>query len=123
MLGSSHFQALKNDWSVGRHNLFHFSFKLYFQFFNTRPGRYNKRMLPKVYSVPQDFSWIANYKLSAQIFVTLRKFRYFGSINILGQQKIGLFHIEIKFLFHIEIKFVCKYDISSFRLVNSHYIL
>ena len=72
-------------------------------------------MLSKVYLVPQDFSWIANYKLSTQIFVTLRKFRYFGSINTLGQQKIGFFHIEIKF--------VCKYDISSFHLVNSHYIL
>ena len=88
-------------------------------------------MLTKGYSVPQDLSWIENYKLicqkkvslisiglrfsSAQVFVTLGKFCQLGSTNILGRQKFGLFHIEIKFVF--------KYDISSFWLVNSHYIL
>ena len=44
--------------------------------------------------------------LSAQIVVTLGRFCHCGSANILGQQKFGLFHIEIKFVF--------KY-ISSFR--------
>ena len=51
---------------------------------------------------------------SAQISVTLGKFYHLESMNILGWQKFGLFHIEIKF--------VCKYVISSFQLVNSHYI-
>ena len=36
-------------------------------------------------------------------------------MKILGRQKFGLFYIEIKILF--------KYDISSFQLVNSHYML
>ena len=35
----------------------------------------------------------------AQIFVSLGKFCHLGSTNILGPQKFGLFHIEIKFLF------------------------
>ena len=52
--------------------------------------------------------------LLVQIFVTLGKVFHFGSATILGWQKFGLFHIEIKFEF--------KY-ISFFRLVNSHYIL
>ena len=51
---------------------------------------------------------------SAQISVTLGKFYHLESMNILGRQKFGLFHIEIKF--------ICKYDISSFQLVNSYYI-
>ena len=110
MFRSRHFQALKNDRSIGWHNFFHFF--LYFQFFYTRPGRYNKRMLTKAYlAVPRGFSWIENYKLICQtkrsaeisvslkfplpqIFVTCGKFRHLRSTNILGQQKFGLFHID-----------------------------
>ena len=75
-------------------------------------------MLTKGYLVPWDFSWIQNYKLIwekkggpkfptalifllAQIFVTLAKFCHLGSTSILGRQKFGLFHIEIKFVFKI----------------------
>ena len=55
---------------------------------------------------------------SAQIFVTLEKFRHLGPTNNLSRRKFGRvlkFHIGVKFLF--------KYDIPSFRLVNSHHIL
>ena len=36
MFGSRHFQALKNDWSVGRHNFFIFFFYI-FDFFISGP--------------------------------------------------------------------------------------
>ena len=49
MLGPHLFQALKNDQTVGQHYSFHLF--LHFEFFYTRPGRYNKRMLTKGYSV------------------------------------------------------------------------
>ena len=55
---------------------------------------------------------------SAQIFVTLGKFRHLGPTNNLGRRKFGFFE-----KFHIGVTFVFKNDISSFRLVNSHYIL
>ena len=55
---------------------------------------------------------------SAQIFVTLGKFRHLGPTNNLGRRKFGFF---VKF--HKVVTFVFKYDISSFRLVNSHYLL
>ena len=55
---------------------------------------------------------------SAQIFVTLGKFCHLGPTNNLGRRKFGRF-----LKFHIAVKFVFKYDISSFRLVNSHYML
>ena len=42
-----------------------FSFFL-FSIFYTTPRWHNKRMLTKGYSVPQDFSWIENYKLICQ---------------------------------------------------------
>ena len=35
----------------------------------------------------------------AQFFVTLGKFCLFGSTNILGRQKFGPSHIEIKFIY------------------------
>ena len=54
---------------------------------------------------------------SAQIFIMPGKFRHFGPTNNLRRQKFGLF-----LKFHIGVKFLFKY-ISSFRLVNSHYIL
>ena len=54
---------------------------------------------------------------STQIFVTLRKFCHLGPTNNLGRRNFGLF-----LKFHIGVNFVFKYDISSFRLVNSHTI-
>ena len=50
------------------------------------------------------------------MFVTLGKFCHLGHTNNLGRQKFGLF-----LKLHIGVKFVFKY-ISSFRLVNSHYV-
>ena len=63
MFGLCHFQALENNWSIGQHNFFIF---FIFSIFYTRPRGHNKRMLTKGYSVPQDFSWIENYKLICQ---------------------------------------------------------
>ena len=40
---------------------------------------YNKRILIKGYSVPLDFSWIENYKLSS-FFEVLRLFIWFGAL-------------------------------------------
>ena len=55
---------------------------------------------------------------SAQILVTLGIFRQLVSTNNFCRRKFGLF-----LKFHVGVKFVFKYDISSFRLVNRHYIL
>ena len=55
---------------------------------------------------------------SGQICVTFGKFRPLEPTNNLGRRKFGLF-----LKFHMGVKFVFKYDISSFRLVNIHYIL
>ena len=53
---------------------------------------------------------------SAQICVTFGKFRLLEPTNNLGRRNFDLFT-------HMGVKFVFKYDISSFRLVNIHYIL
>ena len=47
---------------------------------------YNKRILIKGYSVPRDFSWIENYKLSKPILKILPVFRKFFLGNNLPKQ-------------------------------------
>ena len=65
-----------------------------------------------------DITFVGLKFSSDQIFVTLGKFRHLGPKNNLGRRKFGLF-LKV----HTGVKFVFEYDISSFQLVNSHYIL
>ena len=72
----------------------------------------------QLHSIPYRSKKVGLRFSSTQIFVTLGKFCHLGPMNNLGRWKFGLF-----LKFHKVVKFVFKCDISSFRLVNSYYIL